>query len=118
MTNEEWLNTLGTEEKAKFLIRNCNLCIYDCDNNYCSENTCENGIKKWLKREHIEPMPTLKVGDVLDVVLEDGCWYDGVYVAKGIVYILGECICKEITEVKIKSISRWSSGSMHEIWRG
>lgn len=55
MTNEKWLNTLGTEEKAKFLVRNCNLCIYDCDNNYCSENHCRNGIKAWLEREHIEP---------------------------------------------------------------
>ena len=67
MTNEEWLNTLSTEEKAKFIARSCNLCSYDSDNGYCSDsfNVCKNGIKEWLKREHIEPMPEIKIGDVI-----------------------------------------------------
>lgn len=65
MTNEEWLGGLSTEEKAKFLARSCNFCSYDCDNNYCSENHCENGIKEWLKKKHKEPMPTLKAGDIV-----------------------------------------------------
>jgi hypothetical protein len=74
MTNEEWLNTLSTEEKAKFIARSCNLCSYDGDNGYCSDslNVCKNGIKEWLKREHIEPMPELQVGDIIVVLLDKG----------------------------------------------
>lgn len=104
MTNEKWLNTLSVEKKARVISDNCAYCTY-------------HEITEWLNKKHLEPMPEIKIGDVLDVVLEDGCWYNGFCVAKGIVYILGECICKEIKEVKIKSISRWSSGGMEEIWR-
>ena len=67
MTNEEWLSRLSTQEKAKFLVRNCNYCSYDCDNDYCSENHCENGIKEWLSKKHIETMPEIKIGDVLSI---------------------------------------------------
>ena len=65
MTNEEWLNTLSIEEKAKFFARFCNLCIYDSSDKNCLENHCENGIKEWLKKKHIEPIPILKVGDIV-----------------------------------------------------
>ena len=65
MTNEQWLNTLSTEEKANFFVKNCNLCIHDCVDKYRSENICENGIKEWLKKEHKEPLPILKVGDIV-----------------------------------------------------
>ena len=66
MTNEEWLNKLSTEEKAKFLARSCNFCSYECGKGYCSEAHCEGGIKLWLKKENIEPMPEIKAGDIVD----------------------------------------------------
>lgn len=113
MKNIDKIRAMSAEELAKWKRSR------RCFNNCRFEQTCDmacKGLIEWLYQE-INPMPEIKIGDVLDVVLEDDAWYDGVYVAKGIVYILGECICKEITEVKIKSVSRWSSGSMHEIWR-
>lgn len=65
MTNEKWLNTLSTEEKAKFLVRSCNFCSRGCVDKYRSENVCENGVKEWLQKKHIDPMPKLQIGDVL-----------------------------------------------------
>ena len=65
MTNEEWLNTLSIEKKAKIFAKFCNLCIYGSSDKDCLENVCENGIKEWLKKEHKEPIPTLKAGDIV-----------------------------------------------------
>lgn len=120
MTNREWLNSLSDEELAKWLDKtaNCTVCVnHVAGESSCPMSDCVGGISRWLKQKHTEPMPKIQIGDVLEVVLKGGNWYDGICVAKGIVYIMGECICKEITEVKIKAISRWSSGSMQEIWR-
>ncbi len=64
MTNEEWLNSLNTEEKAKFLHDiqfSCNTCTLTSFRFYKSnimkcplQVSCakENGIVEWLKQPH------------------------------------------------------------------
>lgn len=114
MKNIDKIRAMSARELAKELCFSCCFCIHS--DNFCKNNDCYESRLEWLNQES-NPMPKIQIGDVLEVVLKGGNWYDGICVAKGVVYIMGECICKEITEVKIKAISRWSSGSMEEIWR-
>lgn len=124
MTNEKWLNTLSTEEKAKFLVRSlrsCNFCIYDCVDKNCLENTCENGIKEWLKKEHKEPMPELKEGDCI-FFREGSNVYRAMCVHGNIVYCIENARC-HIFDGKLKedtfAIKRYkiSTGTLEDIWR-
>lgn len=122
MTNEEWLNTLSTEEKAKFIARSCNLCSYDSDNDYCADslNVCKKGIKEWLKKKHIERMPKIEKGDIF-VYLRGQVPFFGVCVYGNIVYLPDKGECRNFGgEIKenIVTIKRYNSakGTMEEIW--
>lgn len=66
MTNEEWLNSLNTEQKAKWLSRYMGICSV-CENadKFDDDACCENGIcpygednrkafEMWLRQEHKE----------------------------------------------------------------
>lgn len=66
MTNEEWLKTLRTEELARLItIRKCDFCLYNIkENNHTCDN-CGEGIYKWLKTKHKNPMPEIKIGDAI-----------------------------------------------------
>lgn len=121
MTNEKWLNTLSIEEKAKFLVRSCNFCIHDCDNNDCSENHCKDGINEWLNAEHKEPMPELKAGDVI-FYTQNNFKYYAFCVYGNIVYApsKGEC-CNFGGEIKDSTtcIKRYNpkTSLLEDIWR-
>lgn len=60
MTNEEWFNTLTTEEKAEFLkqiIKSCGWCLDGGNPPFCllSGNKCffnDGEFVEWLKGEH------------------------------------------------------------------
>lgn len=118
MTNEEWLNTLSVEKKAKFLARSCNFCSYDCANDYCSENHCEEGIKEWLKKKHIEPMPEIKAGDLVFYSKES--YYvaltpDKLVTLRGYVVVdLENAIRKDC----IIAVKRYMNGELTTIWGG
>jgi len=73
MTNREWLNSLSNEELAKWKILNmCAVCVYAINEGEICQNGgrdirkgCPLGISEWLNKKHIEPMPTLKAGDIV-----------------------------------------------------
>lgn len=116
MTNEEWLNTLSTEEKAKIIARSCNLCSYDSDNGYCADslNVCKNGIKEWLKKKHIEPMPELEAGDI---VVYGGLSYVAISSTTLVCREMEKQYRLEDINSKIKNIQRYNGSTYQCIWR-
>lgn len=73
MTNREWLNKLSDKELAGEL-HGCKHCAYIGE--FCCERpeykNCVDGITEWLNAEHIEPMPELQVGDIVEIAPSDG----------------------------------------------
>lgn len=72
MTNRKWLRGMSDKELARQVNNSdsCDYCIRsmngDCKSEYCeSSEYCEEGIVEWLEQEHIEPMPRIKIGDVI-----------------------------------------------------
>jgi hypothetical protein len=67
MTNREWLFSLSDEELAvRILYDHCRCCI-NHDSVGCKGGNCigKDGVIEWLNKKHKEPMPTLKVGDIV-----------------------------------------------------
>ena len=74
MTNYEWLNALSVEKKAEWIewlddTTTCEVCAYHIDEEkFCKPlQLCKEGIIEWLNAKHIEPMPEIKIGDVVFV---------------------------------------------------
>lgn len=66
MTNYEWLKSLSIEDMAEMIgDATCEMCFYNRHNQKCTSQGCVEGVAKWLKYKHIEPMPEIKVGDVI-----------------------------------------------------
>ena len=117
MTNEEWLNGLNTEEKAK-LIAKGDCCIYAGDE--CKG--CVGGITEWLKTEHVEPMPKLKNGDLLRFKFKNGIReYNASVVGEGYMYSsdCGYGILAKTNDnhYKITEVWRFNGKVLSIIWR-
>lgn len=122
MTNREWLNSLSNEEIAKVINQSCcRLCIGKNDGKYCYEHDCDEGIKEWLNKKHIEPMPEIKAGDYI-VYKKGGSLYRAVCVYGNIVYRIdrGWC-CNYGDEMQEKTISikRYdvANGTLEDVWK-
>lgn len=121
MTNEAWLNTLSTEEKAKFLVKSCNFCSRDCIDKYSSERVCENGIAEWLKQSHQNPMTELKAGDYIFYEYS-GVMYRAFCISSNLVYLIDRGVCTKFDgEIKQRTtlIKRYNATKdmMEDIWR-
>lgn len=67
MTNREWLNNLNNVAMAYKILPpgcECEYCIINANCNHIAGD-CINKLVEWLNKKHIEPMPTLKVGDIV-----------------------------------------------------
>lgn len=63
MKNIDKVRTMTAEELAKLCQNRCKMCV--CQEKYYCRNSCAEGIVEWLQQEHIEPMPEIKIGDVI-----------------------------------------------------
>ena len=67
MTNRKWLNQLDDMAMAVKIVPphcECEYCIINANCNHIPEN-CIDKLVEWLGQEHIEPMPIIKIGDVI-----------------------------------------------------
>lgn len=88
MTNREWfvdkITTMSDEELAHFIEVEEDLwCGDNCELYNCN---CEKCMIDWLKKEHIEPMPELKVGMFVKVRHTFGDYGIGVVTQNIVVY--------------------------------
>ena len=118
MTNREWLNSLSDEELARVIHHTCcNCCIYV--NDKCGD--CEEGITEWLNKKYIGPMPELKVGDVISLLVDGIKMRDYAILSDKYAYGLfcGYIAEWTIVSKEIKRIQRINNntGDMEEIWR-
>lgn len=64
MENIDKFRAMSAEELAKYLVVNCNHCVHKPNCSYIDDDTCHDGIARWLNQE-VNPMPELKVGYII-----------------------------------------------------
>lgn len=128
MTNRKWLRGLSNKELARLINKNdtCDFCIRsingDCDSERCeSSEYCEEGIVEWLNAKYKNPMPKLKVGDILRFRFKDGI---RVYIASvvGEGYMYSPDSGYRLAEIndshyRIVEIWRFDGKKLNIIWR-
>jgi len=125
MTNREWLNSMSDEEFARMFdgAWGCYRCSYN-EGGACGrphDDSCMDGIIKWLKAKNEKPMPEIKAGDII-YYCRDNERCRAVCVYGNIVLRIdkGGCINYggEIKENTI-AIRRYSieTGTVEDVWR-
>lgn len=132
MTNFEWVKSLNVDEFTEWVVDVASGDVYDnvgdlknfttwCQEEKCHGGNCDSCIKKWLKAEHITPMPTLVNGMFVSVQVPTYETQTGVVVDDNIIYQNGTF--DSIDEVKDKIIKVYNAKSFggclesNVIWR-
>ena len=123
MNNREWLNNLNNRAMAEKILPpgcECEYCILNADCNHIT-GVCVNKLVEWLEQEHIEPMPKLRIGDVLRFKFKDGLLkYTGSVVGEGYMYSpesgygLAEI---DNSHYRILEVWRFDGKKLDVIWR-
>ena len=122
MTNKEWLNLNNRVMAEKILPPGCECeyCVLNADCNHIAGD-CINKLVEWLEQEHIEPMPKLRIGDVLRFRLKDDLQkYTASVVGEGYIYSpdsgygLAEI---DDSNYRIFEVWRFNGKKLDVIWR-
>jgi len=125
MTNRKWLRGMSNEEMAKLISNHnsCYFCLYK--GGKCIDDTqlllCENGICEWLNSEHGNPMPEIRVGDVLQFKIGDSNKiYTATVIREDWMFSLDiDCGLARISDSYYKVVELWrfNGERLDTIWR-
>lgn len=100
MTNFEWLKSLNVDDFTEWVVAVASGDVYDnvgdlknftswCQEEKCRGGDCDSCIKKWLKTEHVIPMPTLENGTFVGIKVLTYGTQTGVVIGDNIIYQTG-----------------------------
>lgn len=120
MTNREWLSKLSDKELAKiFHGGSCAVCA--CSHIECLNDTCLEGIVKWLNSEHDNPMPEIEAGDYIFYEYSDVI-YRAFCISGKLIFLIDRGVCTRFDgEIKQRTVAikryNITKETMEDIWR-